>query len=83
MTLDKKLKRIAGKDMGKEVPRVTQDQDKTVEFSKPGMMDNRPICLCLLSWQKDEMMLGLRYLFTELPRILDHRRVANLYAPRP
>jgi len=81
MPLDKELKGASGKDMGKEVARVAQDQDEAVESSKLGMMDETPVCLCLLSWEEGEMVIGLRHLFTELPRILDHRRVANLDSP--
>jgi hypothetical protein len=50
MPLDKELKGTAGKDMGKEVTRVAQDKDEAVEFTKLGMMDETPVCLCLLCW---------------------------------
>ncbi len=69
--------------MGKQIPRVAQDIDEAVKFSKVGMVDKTPVCLCLLPREKGERMIGLRHLFTEPPRILDHRRVANLCSPRP
>jgi len=82
MPLDKELKGTAGKDVGKQIPRVAQDKDEAVEFPQLGMLDRTPICLRLFRRQKGKLMIGLRYLFTEPPRILDHRRVANLYSPR-
>ena len=81
MPLDKELKGTAGKDVSKQIPRVAQDKDEAVEFSKLGMIDKTPIRLRFLSWQESELMIGLRHLFTELPRVLDHCRVANLDSP--
>lgn len=83
MSFDKELKGAAGKDMSKEIARVAQDKDEAVEFPKLGMIDKTPVYLCLLRWPKGEWVIGLGHLLTEFPRILDHRRVANLYSPRP
>lgn len=64
MPLDKELKGTAGKDMGKQIARVAQDKDETVEFSKLGVMDKRPVYLCLFPWNKGERMISLGYPFT-------------------
>jgi hypothetical protein len=50
MPLDKELKGTAGKDVGKQIPRVAQDKDEAVEFSKLGMIDKTPIRLRFLPW---------------------------------
>jgi len=81
MPLYKKLKRIAGKYMGKQIPRVTKDQDKAVELSQPGMIDKTPIHLRLLSRQEGERVICFGTLVSEHPRILHNRGVADLYPP--
>ena len=81
MSLDKELKGTAGKEVGKEVARVTQDKDEAVELSKLGMIDKTPIRLRYLSGEESELRLGLRHLSTKLSRVLDDCRVSNLDSP--
>jgi len=83
MSLDKELEGAAGKDMSKQIARVAQDKDEAVEFSELGMTYKTPVYLCLLRWSKSEMMVDLGHLFTELSRVLDHGRIANLDSPGP
>ncbi len=78
MPLYKKLKRITGKYVGEQIPRVTEDQDKAVELSQPGMIDKTPIHLRFLSRQEGERVICFGDLVTEGPRIFHYRGVAYL-----
>ena len=79
MPLDKKLKTGAGKDMGKQVPGVTQDKDKAAEFPDSRMMDKAPIHLSLFPWQKGEAMVDLLPFPPKGLCILNHTGIAYFY----
>jgi hypothetical protein len=65
--------------MGKQVPGVTQDNNKAAEFTDPRLMDKTPIYLSLFPWQKGEAMISLLFFPPKGLCMLNHTGIAYFY----
>jgi hypothetical protein len=67
--------------MGKEIPRVAQDEHKTGELTQAWMIDKTPINLRLFPRKKSEGMINLLLLVPKRACILDYKGLARIYPP--
>jgi len=69
--------------MGKEIPRVAQDEHKAGELTQAWMIDKTPINLRLFPRKKSEGMINLPLLAPKRAGILDYKGIARIYPPPP